>query len=118
MIHGVTVTLLNAAVTGQDDLGNDIYGFTASTVTGCAYVPGSTSEATQGTEQVIFDADIYMPAGTVVNALDQVLCNGVLYEVQGTPGAWNSPWSGIAGPVKCPLRIVTGATAHAVSGNG
>jgi hypothetical protein len=114
---GITVTLMSAAVTGQDDYGRDIYELTSQQISGAAFVPGATSEATEGTEQVIADAEIYLPPGTVVNPEDQIIVNGTTYQVTGRSSAWQSPYTQIQSPVMARLRIVTGAAAHsAVTG--
>jgi hypothetical protein len=118
MNDGITVTLLTAAVTGQDAYLNDVYSFTSSDVGPCAWVPGATSEATEGTEQVISDGELYLPPGTAIKALDQVIILGVQYEVTGKPNAWFSPFTGVASPVMARVRLVTGAAAHSAATTG
>ena len=119
---GVVANLLRAAVTGQDDLNNDILGYTVIPVSGCAFVPGQTEEATQGGDQVTSDAELYWPVGTVISPLDQAEYppgSGRIYAILGDPSNWTSPFSGNTAPERTRLRIVTGATAHAVvSGTG
>ena len=50
-----------------------------------------------------------MPAGTVVTPEDQIVYEGVTYEVMGAPEAWTSPFTMLRGPVQVHLRVVTGA---------
>ena len=111
---GVTVTLRSSYVSGQDQYGNDVRQTTVSEVGGCAFVPGSgaaigTTENLQGTDQVTAAAELFMPAGTVVTPEDQVVYEGVTYEVMGAPEAWTSPFTMLRGPVQVHLRVVTGA---------
>lgn len=114
ILGGVTVTLRSSYVSGQDVYGNDVRQRTSTEVGGCAFVPGSgsaigTTEDIQGTEQVTQAAELYMPAGTVITPEDQVVVEGVTYEVMGAPSAWTSPFTMLRGPVQVHLRAVTGA---------
>lgn len=114
---GLTVTQLRAAVTGQDGLGNDIYAWTAAPVQAYAFVPGQTTEAVQGTEQVSAAAELYLPPGTDVAPTDQFeLPDGTTWNVLGQPSPYNSPFTGIGGTVMVRLQRVTGASAHTVAG--
>jgi hypothetical protein len=110
-MNGVTIVYLTAAVTGQDDLGNDVITWSASEISGCAFVPGATSEATEGTEQVRDDAGIYLPPGSKVSSpLDRIQYAGETWQVQGASSSWESPFTGARAPVLVPLRHVEGAT--------
>jgi hypothetical protein len=106
---GTTVTLLRSVVTGRDQYGNDVRTTTQTQVGGAAFVPASTSENIQGTDQVTADAECYLPAGTQVGPEDQLICQGVTYQVTGAPELWSSPFTGLAAPVKVNLKVVTGA---------
>lgn len=109
LLGGVTVTLLSSSVTTRDEYGNDVRNATSSEVSGCAFVPTSTAEDIQGTTQVTADAELYMPAGTVVTPEDQIRYQGVTYRVMGAPQAWTSPFTALRGPVAVKLKVVTGA---------
>ena len=115
---GITVTQLQAAVTGRDDYQNDQTAFTSRQVSGAAWVPGATSEATEGTEQVIATGELYLPPGTSVTPEDQFTVLGETYQVFGHSSAWQSPWTGIQSPVMVRLRRVTGASAHSAVPGG
>lgn len=112
LLGGATVILLRSQVTGRDDRGNDVRTTTEIPVGGCAWVPTSTTENVQGADQVTADAEVYMPAGTQVSPEDQVVYQGITYDVMGAPEAWSSPFTGIAGPVKVQLKVVTGAAGR------
>lgn len=109
---GVTVTLIHSEVTGRDSRGNDVRTTTETQVSGCAFIPGGTSENTEGTIQVTADAEVYMPSGTQVTPEDQVRYQGVTYNVDGAPGTWTSPFTAIQGPVLVRLKVVTGASGR------
>jgi hypothetical protein len=112
LLGGVTVTLIRSQVTGRDQYGNDIRTTTQTEVGGAAFVPGSTSENIQGTDQVTADAECYLPAGTQVTPEDQLAYQDVTYQVTGAPESWASPFTGMAGPVKVNLKLVTGAAGR------
>lgn len=114
---GVTVTLRSSYVSGRDEYGNDVKQTTVTEVSGCAFAPGSgsaigTTEDTQGTDQVTAAAELFMPAGTPVTSQDQVVYEGVTYEVMGAPSSWTSPFTALRGPVMVRLRVVTGASGR------
>ena len=112
LLGGVTVTLLSSAVSGRDEYGADVRQLTSAEVGGCAFVPGSTAENIQGTIQVTADAECYLPAGTVVTPEDRIVYRGVTYHVMGAPETWTSPFTGLPGPVKVNLKVVTGAAGR------
>jgi hypothetical protein len=116
---GVTVTYMTVTVAGQDERGNDVYATAETVLPNCAFVPQQTSEATQGAEQVIGNAKIYInpPEGLVPTPLDYILYNGKKYQVDGDSAQWVSPFTGVQSPVMLDLREVTGASAH-TSGGG
>lgn len=117
-MQGVTVTLTTVTVNGRDGYGNDATITSTRDVTGCAFVPQQTSESTQGAEEVIANAKLYLPAGTVVGHLDRIEYNGVTYQVQGNSSAWVSPFTASQSPVMVDLREVSGGSAHTVSAAG
>ena len=106
---GVTVTLRSSYVSGRNEYGADVRQLTDSQVGGCAFAPGGSAEDIQGTEQVTADAELYMPSGTVVTPEDQIIYQGVTYQVTGAPSSWTSPFTALRGPVMVRLKVVTGA---------
>ena len=112
LLGGTVVTLIRSAVTGRDQYGNDVRTTTSTEVGGAAFVPGGSAENIQGTIQVTSDAECFLPAGTVVTPEDQIVCQGVTYRVWGSPDFWSSPFTGLAGPVRVKLQLVTGAAGR------
>lgn len=107
---GETVTIVRrGAVTGQDTYGNDVYAAAGETdVPGCAVAVSSSSEDVTARDQVSSSATVWPPHGTDIRPTDQMRVRGVLYDVQGTPGDWRSPFTGIAAPLQVELSRVVG----------
>jgi hypothetical protein len=112
--HGETVTIVRPGPPTQDEYGNDVPGApTEIAVPGCGVAPrdgnsAGSNELTQARDTVIVGLTLYAPAGTDLRATDQVRVDGDLYEVQGRPGSFRSPFTGSSGPVEAALQLVTG----------
>jgi hypothetical protein len=107
---GETITIVRPGpVTGTDAYGNDVHGDDVETdVPGCAVAPRTSTENVDARDQVIEGLVVYPPAGTDVRATDRVRRGGVLYEIDGDPGEWRSPFTGLNSPMQLSLRRVTG----------
>lgn len=112
--NGETITIVRPGPPTRDVYGNDVPGLAAEImVSGCGIAPqggsgsGST-EIVQGRDTVIVGLTLYAPAGTDIRATDRIRVAGVLYEVDGQPGRFRSPFTGSAGPVVAALTLVTG----------
>lgn len=111
--HGDTVTIVRPGPPTQDEYGNDKPGFPVEIpVPGCAIAPrggaGSSTELTDARDTVITGLTLYAPFGTDILATDRIRVDGQLYEVEGLPGSFRSPFTGSAGPVVAALELVTG----------
>lgn len=112
--QGDTVTILRPGPATQDSYGNDVPGApTEIPVAGCGVAPrdstGSASnELTDARDTVISGLTLYAPYGTDIRATDRVRVGGQLYEVEGLPGSFRSPFTGSTGPVVASLELVTG----------
>lgn len=104
---GVNVTVVSRAVSGTDSLGNDVFTLTKTVVLG-AFAPGGSTELVQGQDIVITQPVAYLPPGTVVGPSDAVQVAGTTYEVDGSPNAWLSPFTGWQPGVEVRLKAVTG----------
>src|SRR5438105_976776 len=94
---GKTVTIVRRGVTGQDALGNDIYGVTGQIQVAAVLVPeqmklapratrgGSFAEELQGEFIVAAGYTAYFPPGTVVTVADEVIIDGETWRVAGVP---------------------------------
>jgi hypothetical protein len=119
VITGQTWTLLQNNVTSEDTYGNDVTTQTATPMPGCVFQPGQTTEATQGADEVTYDARLYYPQGITIGPLDQVQAppelQSVLFDVQGALSNWVSPFTQIPGYQMARLRQIIGGSAHTAS---
>lgn len=112
--QGDTVTIIRPGPPTRDSYGNDVPGAPTETVVpGCGIAPrdstGSASnELTDARDTVISGLTLYAPYGTDIRATDKVRVDGQLYEVEGLPGGFRSPFTGSTGPVVATLELVTG----------
>jgi uncharacterized Zn-binding protein involved in type VI secretion len=85
------------AVQGAEDAhGNPIVTFAdAVTVEGCGFAPGGSQELYgPGRNPVTSVPQLYCPPGTVVTSRSRVTVRGKLYQVDGDPAEWRSPFTG------------------------
>jgi hypothetical protein len=93
--HGETVTVLPGPTT-FDAYGDPI----ASTrvggdILGCAVAPRYSTEPTvRGRQGVIVGLSIYAPAGSDILSTDLLRVRGDIYDVEGEPAEWVSPYTG------------------------
>jgi hypothetical protein len=105
---GQTVTFVNKVVTGIDDYGNDVYDSATVDVPGCAVSPGVSTQSWQGTEQISADVTVHAPPDTNVDLpRDQMIIDGVVYNVVGNPRGWKSPFTGTGSMLEILGREVT-----------
>lgn len=106
---GETVVLVRPGAPTEDDYGNDVPGTATETnIAGAVVAPRTSGEDVQGRDQVVVGLNVWLPAGTHVQPTDRLMVRGVLYEVDGEPGAWRSPFTGISSPVQVSLTRVAG----------
>lgn len=107
--HGETVTVVRPGAPTEDQYGNEVPGAPTSTdVPGCAVAPRSSSEDLQARDQVIVGLNVWMPSGSDVRATDRMRVRGVLYDIDGEPGLFATPFTGTSGHVQVSLTRVSG----------
>lgn len=104
---GDLITLITRTRTGRDGDGNATYTTVAATLRG-AFAPAGSIETVQGQDQVVTQDTVYLPPGTQVHAVDQVIVNSVTYEVDGSPNSWRNPYTGVTAGVAAKLKQVSG----------
>lgn len=107
--NGRTVTLIHRVVTGKDEYGNDVYGYTEEQVGPCSIQQSASREAINFTDQVTTGILVFLPWGTQIGYLDAMIVDGTKYEVSGDPDLWISPFSGHTAPVRVTGTLVKGA---------
>lgn len=111
---GETVTIVRPGAPTEDIYGNDVPGApTEIPVPGCSVSPrdgtGSASnEQLDARDTVITGLTVYAPYGTDIRATDRIRVGSDLYDVDGQPGSFRSPFTGSTGPVAVTLKLVTG----------
>ena len=112
--QGETVTVLRPGPAAQDAYGNDVPGTpTEIPVLGCAVAPrdgtgAGANEIVDARDTVITGLTLWAPYGTDIRATDRIRVAGIVYEVDGQPGSFRSPFTGSTGPVVAALELVTG----------
>lgn len=100
------VTIRTREVTGTDEYGSDVYGW-SETTSPAWWEPRTSGEQTDAREQVTSGYWLYLPPGTPLTAASQVVLDGVAYEVDGEPGRQPGGFV-VDGYVRAALKRVTG----------
>lgn len=111
-MNGETVVVLRAPAGDKDRYGNATRDWPSATrrdVAGCAVAPRNVPEDTgEGRQAVTIGLTVYMPPGADVLATDRVECRGRVYEVDGEPSLWVSPFAPEAFGIEVALRQTEG----------
>lgn len=94
--------------TGRDDYGNDVFTDTLVPLDRVPAVPTSSREDDQGRSTVYDLVTVLLPPNTDVDSIDAIEVYGLLYEVQGRPVRFISPFSGLNPGIPVVLKQVTG----------
>lgn len=79
-----TVDVLHYGISGQDAYGNDVEGYSApDTQEVYGWAPSGTDETGGWRRTVVADLQLYAPRGFRCGPHDQVVVDGVTYDVQG-----------------------------------
>ncbi|WP_353809080.1 hypothetical protein [Agromyces sp. SYSU T00194] len=104
---GETVTIIrqNDSPSGEDSQGNPVFGTTEVPVTGCAFAPAASDESgTTYGGRVISGGTVYAPSGTVFRPSDMLRIRGEIWQVDGEPGQWTSPFTGTGWGVEVAVK--------------
>lgn len=103
------MTLILRSDTGDEDAyGNDVPDETFVEVAGELQQQRRTEPADAG-ETSLTDWLLILPAGTLLNTGDAVICDGQVYEVVGAPWAARNPRTGAESHVEATVRRTAGA---------
>ena len=111
--HGEPALFEHRVVGSEDSHGNPTETFgTAVLVVGGAFVPGGSVESfTPGRDSVVTSPTYYIPgdaAKPVISPRDRVTIRGLLFQVDGQPAEWVSPFTGWAPGIVVNLERVDG----------
>lgn len=87
----------------EDDYGNDRPGETQTDVVGELQQIRRTEPVEDG-ELSDTSWMLFLPAGTVINTGDAVICDGQVYEVVGDPWQARNPRTQVESHIECTLR--------------
>lgn len=106
---GESVTHITRTKSGVDSYGDDTYTSLSTVLNNVPVAPRGVSVETQDMRDTVFvGLSIYVPFGTVVNAVDRFIVRGQTYEVEGQPVSETSPFTGWSPGMAVALRKVTG----------
>lgn len=96
--------------TTEDPYGNPVPGADVEVeIPTLGIAPRVSSEFNEpGRNAVIVGLSVYFPRGTDVKASDGFRVRGEVYEVDGEPGDWRNPFTGVARGIEVALSKVTG----------
>lgn len=110
MRGNATVVRLRAAVDGTDRYSNEVKGEPARLmIAGAGVAPRTSSDiGGDGRTGVIVGLTLLAPFGTDIVHADQFEVDGVLYEIDGDAGSWESALTGWEAGVEVALKRVVG----------
>ena len=101
--HGVTVTV-RSVVTSTDSYGDSTTETVETSWGPCAVAPRYATESVDPrSAPVIVGKTVFGPA-IDLDSDDQLIIDGLTYEVDGLPGEWVSPFTGWAPGVEVPVK--------------
>lgn len=111
MFVGEPVTRRRQQQTGVDRYGNPVYTpVDAVLPERAAFDPGGSRDPVEvGREQTITTPKLYFPkAYPDLNDTDQVLIRGVVFDLEGNPADWKSPYGSDVGGLVVELKKAEG----------
>jgi hypothetical protein len=108
MTRGETVTVLTRSAVTRDAHGNEQWSYTEVEVEGCIVWPTGSTEQTEARDTTTDRITVSFPYGTDVTNVSKMRVRGHLYEVDGTPSQWASPFTGWKAGVEVHGVRVTG----------
>lgn len=92
---GETATIQSRVAGAPDRYGEPTWTWTSTTVEGCGFDPGISTETPQTFRMAVStQPTLYAPPGTTVAVSDRVVVRGDTYDVDGHPWDGKSPFTG------------------------
>lgn len=91
-----------------DDYGNDVFDTADTTLENVPVWPAGATELVQGQDTTITGLFALLPPDTNVEAIDSVTVYGGSFEVDGEPGRYTSPFTGLNPGIEVHLTKVGG----------
>ncbi len=93
MTRGETVTILRRNTSTRDAHGNEQWTWSETDVDGCIVWPTGSTEQTEARYTTSDRITVSCPYGTDVTNVSRMRVRGLLYDVDGTPNSWSSPFT-------------------------
>lgn len=77
-------------------------------LTGVVFAPRYSTELSDQRSTVIIGLTMYGPYSMDVKPYDRLVRNGVTWEIEGEPGRWKNPYTGLKAGCEVSLKRVTG----------
>ncbi len=107
-MRGEVVVFLHRTAGPRDAHGNKTWTWAETPVPGCIVWPTGSTEKIQGQDQTSESLTLLAPYGTDVTAYERAQVRGLVYEVNGIPSVWASPFTQTRAGVEVRLTRVTG----------
>lgn len=107
---GQPVTFRHRADSGtRDGDGATVYTNVDTVIQNCGFDPGGSTEMVQGGDVVTTQPTVFLPPGAQVPvAIDAVIVNSFVFEVDGSPSTYTNPFTGWSPGTAVRLKQVTG----------
>lgn len=111
--YGEPITVTTVTQSGTDDYGDPVTTSTSIVRTG-AFAPAIGFESTNGQDQVVsqpqafFTGQDAVDVAAVIDSASMLTIRGLVYQVDGDPGDWRSPFTGWQAGLVVPLKRTTG----------
>lgn len=110
---GEPITVTTLTQSGTDDYGDPVTASTSIVRTG-AFAPAIGSESTNGQDQVVTQPQVFFTGqdaddvAAVIDSASTLTVRGLVYQVDGDPGDWRSPFTGWHAGLTVPLKRTAG----------
>lgn len=111
--YGEPITVTTVTQSGTDDYGDPVTTSTSITRNG-AFAPAIGYESTNGQDQVVsqpqalFTGQAAVDVAAVISSTSSLTVRGLVYQVDGDPGDWRSPFTGWHAGLAVPLKRTAG----------
>jgi len=104
-----TITVRRPASPAATGPRGDPLPWTTRTVDGCVFAPRMSTEAVDRRDTVVVGLTLYAPADADIQATDRIVrADGSVWDVDGMPGTWATPFTNWKPGLQVAVKRVTG----------
>lgn len=107
-MRGEVVTVLRRTAGPRDSHGNKTWSWAETGIPGCVVWPTGSTEKIQGQDQTSEQLTVLFPPDTNLTAYERAKVRNLVYEINGIPSVWNSPFTPTRAGVEARLTRITG----------